>query len=98
MRSRTISISWLRSLTACLALALITGGCAGEAGLPADGAPVVSSDSDAAKKAIAENEALLKKNQENEAKAFRKKRNAPEKIEDDGQGGQTDAQGAQHSQ
>lgn len=47
-------------------------GCAPEAGLPPGGTPVVSPDSDQAKKAIEEREEMIRLRQEQEAKARRK--------------------------
>jgi hypothetical protein len=52
-------------------------GCAGEAGLPKESTPVVTPDSEAAKKAIAEREQMIQQRQRQEAKARRRSGNLP---------------------
>jgi hypothetical protein len=73
MRQRNAS----RRAIVAFVLAMAIGGCHGEPGPPRDGSPVVSAESDAHRKALAETEQKIKKDKDAEAKAWRHKKNAP---------------------
>src|SRR4051812_45312698 len=60
------------------ALAILSPGCFQEAGLPKDASPVVQSDSEQAKRALAERDEMLKEREQQEANARKRMRALPE--------------------
>ena len=66
----------LMALVLC-PIGLLQTGCGPGAGLPEGGTPVVQPNSEAGKKALAENETMIKERQEQEAKDRKRRASLP---------------------